>query len=141
MIQIRPYHSTDYQHLKQLYLSPNTFGGQFDEDRDAQEKIDEQVASNPNSIIVAEEDGKIVGSVSIFHDKRFAWLMRFAVIDDMEKHVSELLFKKAAEILKEAGHAQVLVYGPSADGKFSKRYEELGFTSGEAYTAHWRFLD
>lgn len=131
MIQIRPYRPTDYQNHKQLYLSSNTFGGQFDEDRDSQEKIDEQIACNPNSIVVAEEDGKILGSVSLFQDKRFAWLMRFAVIEEMEKEVSELLFKKATEILKEAGHTQVLVYGPSADVKFRERYKGLAFTSGD----------
>ena len=141
MIQIRPYRQTDYQNLKQLYLSLNTFGGQFDEDRDSQEKVDEQIASNPSSIVVAEEDGKILGSVSILQDQRFAWLMRFAVTEENEKLVSELLFKKVGEILKEAGHTQVLVYGPSAEGKFSERYEDLGFTSGESYTAYWRFLN
>ena len=141
MIQIRPYHPTDYQNLKQLYLSSNTFGGQFDEDRDSQEKIDAQIASNSSSVLVAEEDGKILGSVSLFQDKRFAWLIRFAVIEEVEKEVSELLFKKASEILKKAGHTQVLVYGPSADEKFLERYKDLGFTSGESYIAHWRLLD
>ncbi len=74
-------------------------------------------------------------------DERFAWLIRFAVTTEAEKQVSELLFKKAAEVLKEAGHAQVLVYGPNSDGKFKERYKDLGFTLGESYTAHWILLD
>jgi predicted N-acetyltransferase YhbS len=141
MIQIRPYRPADYQNLKRLYLSSNTFGGQFDEDRDSQEKVDEQIALDSNSVLVAEDNGKILGSVSILRDKRFAWLMRFAVVVEFEKQISELLFKKAAEILKEAGHTQVLVYSPSTDGKFKERYEDFGFTAGESCTAYWRFLE
>ena len=60
MIQIRPYCSADYQNLKQLYLISDTFGGQFDEDRDSAERIGVQIANGPNSILVAEEDGKIL---------------------------------------------------------------------------------
>lgn len=132
MILVRNYTDSDFESVKALYQNTETFGGQFDEDRDSAKRM-----SGAN-ILVAEAEGKIVGTVSLLYDKRFAWLMRFAVAAEHEAEASQLLFDKASEILKAAGHTQVLVYAPEGT-KFAERYQSLGFTKGQQpYDSYWR---
>ena len=135
LISIRPYVPADYEAVRQLYEIPATFGGLFDPDRDSRERLDEQSAKEPESILVAEADGRIVGTVSILADKRFAWLMRFATTDP---RAVDMLCDEACRILKENGHKQVLVYAPASDSSFGTRYTSLGFNSGDDYTCFWR---
>jgi hypothetical protein len=138
MISVRPYVPADYEAVSSLYQVPG-FGGQFDEDRDSQKRLDEQAAKDPSSILVAEEENVIVGTVSILADKRFAWLIRFAVRDP---RAVETLSDEACRVLKERGHSQVLVYAPANDSSFSLRYQTLGFNAGEqSYDVFWRSLD
>lgn len=138
MILIRPYVPDDYEAISGLYKIPGLYGGQFDEDRDSKERLNEQSAKDAESILVAEENGKIVGTVSILEDKRFAWLMRFAV---QHPEAVTALCDKACAILKARGHSQVLVYAP-ADSSFKIRYESLGFEEGkQSYDVFWRTLD
>jgi hypothetical protein len=138
MISVRPYASADYEAVSALYKNSANFGGQFDEDRDSEERLDEQCTADPKSILVAEVGSEVVGTVSILADKRFAWLMRFAVRDPQ---AVEALCDKACEVLKERGHSQVLVYAPSGDPSFKSRYQSLGFSEGEqSYNVFWRFF-
>lgn len=137
MIYIRPYVPTDYDAVVDLYNKPG-FGGQFDEDRDSKEKLDAQSAKDANSILVAEVDGEVVGTVSILADERFAWLLRFAVRDP---RAVEVLCTEACDILKQRGHSQVLVYAPTNDSSFKLRYGSLGFKEGEqSYDIFWKEL-
>lgn len=138
-MSVRPYVPSDYEAVAELYKSPGTFGGQFDEDRDSKDRLDEQIARNRESILVAEENGQIVGTVSILADKRFAWLMRFATRDPQ---AVEELCTRACEILKASGHSQVLVYAPVNDPSFKLRYENLGFNEGlQSYDVFWKPLN
>jgi hypothetical protein len=135
MISIRPYVAADYEAVRTLYEIPGTFGGQFDVDRDSKERLDEQSAKDPKSILVAEEVGRIVGTVSTLADKRFAWLMRFAATDP---RAVDMLCDDACKILKERGHRQVLVYAPASDSSFEIRYKSLGFNKGDDYACFWK---
>jgi hypothetical protein len=137
-MDIRSYVPDDYEAIFDLYKSPG-FGGQFDEDRDSKVRLDEQSAKDSNSILVAEQDGAVVGTVSILADKRFAWLMRFVVRDP---RAVEALLNKACEILKNRGHSQILVYAPANDSSFKIFYENLGFQEGlQSYNVFWKPLD
>ena len=138
-MNIRTYHRLDYPHIKRLYETPGTFGGQFDEARDAQERLDALADSKPGSILVAEHEGAIVGTVTIFEDGRECWLYRFAVIPEYEQIVEEL-YRVATKMCREWGHQQLLVYAPAGDKKFEERYVGLGLTKGNDYTAYWAEL-
>jgi hypothetical protein len=136
-MSVRPYVSADYESVRELYEIPGTFGGQVDIDRDSKKRLDEQSAKDSKSILVAEENGKIVGTVSILADARFAWLVRFAVTNPS---AADVLFDEACNILKERGHNQVLVYAPAADSSFETRYTSLEFIKGDDYTCFWKEL-
>ena len=139
MINIRPYSpGTDYETIKTLYEDSATYGGQFDKARDTKEKLDTLISIKPESILVADNDGEVVGTVTLFEDGRSAWLYRFAVKKNFENEVVALLWEKAKEIFKRQGHTQILVYAPTGDSLFEERYISNGFTKGGDYTAYWQ---
>lgn len=136
---VRSYQPSDYEQLKTLYLDSSTFGGQFDEARDAADRLRRKIEADPGAIIVAEQDGKLLGSVSLIDDGRVAWLFRFAAEQD-RLDVVRALHDKATALLKERGHAEVLVYTPVGNQDLNSRYEQLGFTKGGDYTCYWKGL-
>lgn len=132
---VRSYKQSDYEKLKALYLDSSLFGGQFDEARDSESRLKNKIEADPDAILVAEEDGKLTGTVSLIDDGRVAWLFRFAVT---EIEVAKLLHDRAIETLRLKGHSQVLVYTPVGNEVLNGRYEELGFTKGDDYTCYWK---
>ena len=139
-MKVRNYTPEDYEAVSDLYKDSSTFGGQFDGARDTAERLQNLVKQKPDAILVAEDDGKIIGTVTLFEDGRSAWLYRFAVANvDNSIDIAQKLFSRASEILKSMGHTQVLVYAP-ANNKFDGRYMSLGFNKGDDYTAYWQDL-
>ena len=138
-VAIRQYHPTDYAAVATLYKQTNLFGGQFDENRDSEERLWKRVEADPDAIFVAEEDSKVVGTVSLIEDGRVAWLFRFAVLQgENEAAITQVLCDAALKALKDKGHNQVLVYTPVGDKHLDDRYEKLGFSRGSDYTCYWR---
>lgn len=141
MISVRNYKISDYSQIASLYKQGETFGGQFDEDRDSPERLSESIQHDPASILVCELDGAILGTVSLIENVRAAWLFRFAVAHSSDKDaVARALYTEATNILRARGHAQVLVYGPHENEDFAERYIALGFEKGADYTCFWRAI-
>lgn len=138
-MHVRNYNpDSDYPAIELLLRETETYGGDFDEARDTKERIDALEASKPGSVLVSEIDNEIVGTITLFEDGRFAWLYRFAVKKEYEKQATKALWKTAKETMKSRGHTQVLVYAPTRDGGFRDRYNDLGFSTGNDYTAYWQ---
>lgn len=138
-MQVRNYNQdTDYPGIEALLNADGTFGGQFDEARDTKERIDALERQKPGSVLVAEDDGVIVGTVTLFEDGRSAWLYRFAVQQDNQSEIAKFLNKKALQTMKDRGHTQVLVYAPQGNQHFEDRYTSLGFSKGNNFTAYWQ---
>lgn len=138
-MEIRNYKPEDYNQVKELYQDSSLFGGQFDIERDAPDKLMASIGDDSQSVLVCEVSNKIIGTVSLIEDKRVAWLFRFAVQKgDDEKEVAKVLYDKAIGILKERGHKQVLVYSPVGNEPLDNRYIELGFNKGDDYTCYWK---
>lgn len=78
-MNIRPYSLEDYGQVIDLYRQTDLYGGQFDENCDSKERLRKRVEADPDAILVAEQEGEIVGTVSLIEDGRVAWLFRFAV--------------------------------------------------------------
>jgi predicted N-acetyltransferase YhbS len=136
---IRPYSTTDYDQVAVLYKQGHLYGGQFDENRDSFEKLQKITERDPEAILVAEDDGKILGTISLIKDGRVAWLFRFAVTQgEHEAEITAKLYEKAIKILRARGHTQVLVYSPTGNKNLDNRYRLLGFNRGRDYTAFWQ---
>lgn len=138
-IVVRQYTPSDYESLISLYKDSSLYGGQFDENRDAKQKLQKRIENDPDAILIAELNGKVVGTVSLIEDGRVAWLFRFCVIETKNHdEITQALFTKAKEALHAKGHHQVLVYTPVGKEKLNDRYEKLGFTIGGDYTCFWK---
>lgn len=135
---IRPYKTSDYEQVAALYKDSSTFGGQFDKDRDSAERLEARINQDPESILIAEQDNEIIGTVSLIEDTRVAWLFRFATKDNVS---AKILYEKAVSILKSRGHKQVLVYSPANNKDLNQRYNKLGFNKGNDFTAFWQDLN
>ena len=136
---VRNYKTEDYQQIISLYKQSELYGGQFDENRDSEERLSRRIASDPEAILVCETEGKIIGTVSLIEDGRVAWLFRFAVEkSEYEQNAINALCDKALAILRAHGHKQVLIYAPANSKDFEQRYSVLGFEKGNDYTCYWR---
>ena len=49
---IRSYKSGDYESVVTLYKDSTTYGGQFDEDRDSQERLEKLTREKPDAILI-----------------------------------------------------------------------------------------
>lgn len=140
-IKIRQYQPTDYEQVAALYKQSELFGGQYDNNRDSEEKLRTRVEADPDAIFVAQLNDNIVGTVSLIEDGRVAWLFRFAVAQIPEEgNIAKQLYEHASKTLQTKGHNQVLVYAPAGNKSFETRYTQLGFTTGGDYTCYWKNL-
>lgn len=136
---IRSYQDADYKQLVALYKQSELYGGVFDENRDSKERLQKRITADSDSILIAEKDGSIVGTISLIEDRRVAWLFRFCVVrGEEEVKITEALFNRAKDILHKKGHRQVLVYTPTDDPRLHRRYEQLGMERGGDYTCYWK---
>ncbi len=138
---IRSYISSDYEQVAALYKRSDLFGGVFDENRDSTERLRKRIEADPDAILVAEENNKVVGTVSLIEDGRVAWLYRFCVLPGVhEGEITEELCTTALKTLGERGHKQVLVYTAPDNEMLHARYRRLGFERGGDYTCFWKDL-
>jgi len=138
-VEVRQYQTADYNQVAALYAQSDLFGGQYDDNRDSEERLRKRVEADPDAVMVAEDAGHIVGTVSLIEDGRIAWLFRFAVEQGAkETAITERLCLHAIETLRSKGHKQVLVYTPVGNERLDSRYERLGFIKGSDYTCFWK---
>jgi len=138
-MNVRRYEPKDHAQVATLYKQSDLYGGQFDENRDSEARLRKRTEADPDAIFIAEQDDRIVGTVSLIEDGRVAWLFRFAVQQGAdESAVTKALCDKALEALKAKGHDQVLVYTPVGDERLHGRYTELSFNRGGDYTCYWK---
>jgi hypothetical protein len=134
---IRRYQDSDYQDLKVLYQHAEWYGGVFDEARDGRERLAKKIADDPKAIMVYEQAGELLGTISLIEDGRVAWLYRF-VVKDLDGKVASELLGRATEVLKARGHTQFLIYGATNDAALDEHYSQLGMQKGGDYTCFWK---
>ena len=100
-IKIRNYNpETDCKQVSRLYENSKTYGGQYDEARDSEERLRNLSRNKPNCILVAEIGENIVGTVTIFEDGRSAWLVRSAAQKEFQTAISKRLYSEVKGTLK-----------------------------------------
>jgi ribosomal protein S18 acetylase RimI-like enzyme len=134
---IRNYRDSDYEQLKELYQHSEWYGGVFDEARDGRERLAKKITDDPEAIMVYEDNGELLGTISIIEDGRVAWLYRF-IVKDFDLTITKELYDRAVAVLKQRGHTQVLVYSAVKDEQLDGRYQSLGMEHGTNYTCYWQ---
>jgi hypothetical protein len=133
---IRSYKDSDYEQLKELYQCTEWYGGVFDEARDGRERLKKVIETDPEAIVVYEENGKLRATISIIENGRVAMLYRFVVAPE-DTQIAKSLYEKASGTLSSRGHTQILVYSAANSLELDSRYISLGMNRGGDYTCFW----
>lgn len=118
MLKFRQYADGDYAEVRRNLIE----GGIFDEYVDTRENFKSKSRRNPESMIVAELGGRIIGSVFAIEDGWVAYLFRLVVKKEFRgKDVGLRLSNYAENILKEKGYKYVSVF-ISVNNNISKNF-------------------
>jgi hypothetical protein len=126
-MKIRKYTNSDYEALIELFQSQNEFS--VDIVTDSRERILAKVNRDSAPMLVAEDGGALVGSVSIIEDGRIAWLFRAVA---KSESIFQDISREVESTLKERGYDEGHWFGPDTDEAI-KRRTALGFTKGSVY--------
>ena len=135
-LDIRRYTLIDYLRVKALYEE----AGVYDPETDAEERLLAKVEENPDSILVAtDEDGTVLGTISIIEDGRIAILFRLVVKPGTAEHVLRMrLLHDAERILIEYGYREIHIIAPEENHTIQEEYLHYGFTKGKPYRWFWK---
>ncbi|OGC59218.1 hypothetical protein A3A70_00805, partial [candidate division WWE3 bacterium RIFCSPLOWO2_01_FULL_42_11] len=129
-IIIRNFTQSDYPFMRQILEE----GGLFDSNIDNEARVLEKISRDPQSTIVAEEGGKIIGTLSIMEDGQLAFLVRLAVKKEHRgRGLGTKLMQEAETILKARGYEEVHILVNEKDPELQDYYERLGYGKGQVY--------
>jgi len=129
MVEIRSYQNADFQLVRQIL----ELGNLFYERTDNEQELERKIKRDPNSILVAMEDGKIVGTEFIVEDF-MSFLFRLAVHPDYRRRgIGKALMQKGEEILRQRGHRDVNILVAAEDEELQNLYERFGYEKGHKY--------
>lgn len=132
-MEIRHYVDSDFDQVRQVLEKSNLYWNQPDNKNSLKRKI----ADNPDSILVAIEEGKIIGTTIIVYDF-MPFIFRVAVDPEYRKKgVAKQLMETAEEQLKKRGYDHVNILVAAGDEKLQHLYERRGYEKGNSYV--WMF--
>ena len=100
--------------------------------RDSKESITEELKRGCASILIAEQNNIIIGTVFATHDGRKGWINRLAVIPEFRKKgIGRLLIEKAEKILNDKGIGIIACLIEDYNTASLKTFKKLGYTEFE----------
>lgn len=133
MMNIRDYGDSDYEAVRTNLQE----GSLIDPVADTREKLLEKITRNPGSIIVAEDESRVVGNVFLVEDGWAAFVFRLAVHPTYRgRGIGSLLMTEAERRLRERGVSEVAIFVNDADEELKRYYQKRGFIA----TGSYRFM-
>jgi len=125
-IRIREFQIKDYDALTSLWKKANL--EYRPKGRDRRDKIEKELEINPTFLLVANVDGKLVGSVLGSHDGRKGWVNRLAVDPDYrKKSIARKLVNEAEKRLEKQGIEIIACLIEGWNNESMKVFEKLGY--------------
>lgn len=129
-ISVRNYSPPDYERVKQLYIDGDLYYEPFD----SFERLQEKISRDPNSILLALESDKVVGTVSLMEDGRMAFIFRLAVDPEYRnKGIGKALMEEAEKELFKRGYPEINILVEEENMGLQEYYERQGYEEGTAY--------
>lgn len=124
---IRTMTSGDYEKVYELWTGIKGFAlRSFD---DSREGVDRFLKRNPDTSVVAEEDGRIIGTILSGHDGRQASFYHVCVASDYRgRGVGHEMVSEAVLRLKKEGINKVSLIAFCSNEVGNKFWQDLGFT-------------
>jgi ribosomal protein S18 acetylase RimI-like enzyme len=96
--------------------------------RDKRDKIDYELKHGKNIFLVAEINGKLVGSVFGTHDGRKGWINRFAVAPEFQRqNIAKKLIAEVEDRFSELGIDIIACLVEDWNTKSLQVFEKLGY--------------
>lgn len=129
MIKIRAYQTSDFQQVKEILEKGNLYW----ETSDNEQSLKRKIKQNPDAILVATADDKVVGTLFIVEDF-LPLLFRLAVHPDCRgKGIGKALIQRGEEILKQKGYNHVNLIVALENTELQKYYEQQDYEKGNKY--------
>ncbi len=120
----------DYEQLYTLWMSIEGFGIRSIDD--SKEGIDRFIKRNPTTSVVAETDGKIVGSILCGHDGRTGYFYHVCVASDYRKKgIGKSMARFCMDALKDEGINKVSLIAFTKNFVGNSFWRELGWSDRE----------
>ncbi len=135
-ITLRNYLPEDFPQLKANLEQ----AGMYYEDMDGKPLLDRMVAKDPESIVIAADKDKVVGS-AYFVDLGFAaMLWRLNVVPEYRKNgIGEQIIEEVKDHAKSRGFSQLHFMVHDGQERLIEWYQELGAWNGSKY--QWMGFD
>ena len=134
---IRFYKPEDYSQVKAIYQGK---GAWFREGVDDEERLRTKIKRDPESILVAEKAGKVVGTISLIEDGRHAFIVRLAVLEsERDKGIGSKLLQEAERILMGRGLKKINILVSETEEDLYDYYEKRGYKRGLKHL--WMYKD
>lgn len=132
---IRAYNpKTDFESVKRNLQADNI----FDEEWDSKERLEKLTSERPKSILIAEEDRKVIGSI-FQTDRLYPYFWRLVVREDYRgKGIGERLLNAVEQQLKEEGHKEIGIFVDETHEEVKNWYIKRGFELTGLYRAMWK---
>lgn len=128
-MEIRTYQNEDYAAVRDILEK----GGVFWEKSDSEEYLRRKSEENPDSMLVATEDGRVVGTVFAVFDF-MPFLFRLAVHPDYRRRgVGTELMQRAEEAIQGKGYNRANILIAADDTELQEMYERMGYEKGHLY--------
>lgn len=117
----------DYEQLYTLWMSIQGFGIRSIDD--SKEGIDRFLRRNPTTSVVAEEDGKIVGSILCGHDGRTGYFYHVCVAKEYRQHgIGKSMARFCMDALKKEEINKVSLIAFTKNFVGNSFWRELGWS-------------
>ncbi|HSW37665.1 MAG TPA: GNAT family N-acetyltransferase [Candidatus Saccharimonadales bacterium] len=128
--EIRSYTASDYEVLAQLLQEAGIFYEPFH----SPARVGAKIARDPESILIAEREGEVIGTASIMEDGSRAFIFGLAVAAEQQRQgVGSQLMAEAESLLKSRGYEEVHILVDDGDDELQAFYERHVYDPGHAY--------
>jgi ribosomal protein S18 acetylase RimI-like enzyme len=137
MVSIRFYTDSDYKEIKQVLKE----GGLFDEIWEDRRNLKRKIERDPESILLAIKNKKIVGCVFIVEDGWNAFIWRLSVRKKYRKKgIGLMLMQKAEEIVKSRGINETSLFVETKNKFLKDWYKKQDYIKTKDYTFMYKKL-
>lgn len=133
---VRLYTENDYEAVAANLQA----GGLLDADRDTAERLKQRIEVDPASVLVAELDGEVVGSVYLPVEGVTPFLFHAVVAERFRRQgIGTMLVEEGIRQLRQRDlAADVEVFIKSGNRTSQRMFSRLGFVEGDRYVSMWR---
>lgn len=141
MVKIRFYRKLDYHQVEAILKEVDL----YDKVWDSEENLAGMIDKDPQSILVAEENNRIIGNIFISpYGSKVAYLFRLTVKKDCRNQgVATKLLNEAESICKKKGMVEVSLFVDKDQQYLNNFYSKRNFKTSphqQAYYCYWKEL-